>query len=119
MEYIGETFEMEYGGGRTVFSADTPRRWKGSLDIWAWDYYNLYFYEFYFSNNKSWISILLQSDTGLWDILDDINDYKEFEKKLKIFQNLILQKNHKQDYYLLQVLKTTMKMIWHYCITKI
>jgi hypothetical protein len=82
MEYIGEALEVEYVGGRTVFSADTPKRMKGSLDIWAWDYYNLYFYEFYFSNNKSWISILLQSDTGLWDILDDNNDYyDELEKK--------------------------------------
>jgi len=82
MKYIESAFEMEFGGGRSMFTADTPNSWKGKFENWTWDYFNLYFYEFYFKSNNAWLSILLQSDTGLWDIIEDIKNEDELNKKV-------------------------------------
>jgi hypothetical protein len=81
MKFIESSFEMVFGGGRSVFTADTPASWKGRFENWIWDYFNLYFYEFYFESTSAWLSIILQSDTGLWDNIESITDEDEFNEK--------------------------------------
>jgi hypothetical protein len=91
MQYIEESFDLRYGGGKSLFTADSPSAWKGAFDNWTWDYFNLYFYQHYFENNNTWLSILLQSDTGLWDIIEDINDEDELSEKaenVKMFNSV-------------------------------
>jgi hypothetical protein len=92
MECIGTAFGMEFVGGKSLFTADTPKAWKGKLENWAWDYFNLYFYEFKFGgNNNTWLSVILQSDTGLWDIIDNNEDYwdiiEEKQDKIDLFNS--------------------------------
>ena len=91
MQYIEEAFDLTYEGGKSLFTADSPQKWNGRFENWTWDYFNLYFYQHNFSSNNTWLSILLQSDTGLWDIIDDINNEDEFSKKVenvKIFNSV-------------------------------
>ncbi len=69
VQFMGDTLSFNYKGGWSWFSANTPSKGKGSLENWAWDWLNMYFYEFNFSSkeinkNKINFSILLQSDTG-------------------------------------------------------
>lgn len=72
VKYIGDSLTYRYKGGWSWFSDNTPRDGKGSLDNWAWDWLNMYFYEFDFeekeiSQNKIHFSIVVQSDTGYFD----------------------------------------------------
>jgi hypothetical protein len=95
MKYIESKIEMEYAGGRSVFTDNTPGRWKGSFENWTWDYFNLYFYEFVFESNNSWLSVLLQSDTGLWDKIKDINDEDEFDSRVENIETFNSAENSK------------------------
>ena len=81
MKYIADTFGMEFGGGRSLFTGGTPGMWKDRFTNRVWDYFNLYFYEFYFGGNNTWLSVILQSDTGLWDKIENIKDEEEFNNK--------------------------------------
>lgn len=70
MKYVSARLNTSYQGGWPKYSASSPKSGSGYLESWAWDWLNMYFYEFNFSpigiNNYSF-SILLQSDTGFWD----------------------------------------------------
>jgi hypothetical protein len=48
MKYIGRKFNLRYIGGWSKFSDSYPKDGKGSLENWAWDWLNLYLYEFHF-----------------------------------------------------------------------
>lgn len=70
--YIGDSLNFRYEGGWSWFSANSPKEGKGLLECWAWDWLNMYFYEFKFvkrelNNIGLNFSILLQSDTGFYD----------------------------------------------------
>jgi len=85
MKYIDSTFGMKFGGVRSLFTQDNSINWKKGIDNWARDFFNLYLSEFYFASGKTWLSVILQIDTGLWDKIEDIKDKEEFRfKKDKI-----------------------------------
>jgi len=72
VQYIGDTLTFRYQGGWSWFSNSTPRGGKGALGNWAWDWLNMYHYEFNFSakeieGNNIMFSIILQCDTGYFD----------------------------------------------------
>ncbi|WP_407508343.1 hypothetical protein [Elizabethkingia anophelis] len=72
IDYIGGKYGFRYRGGYSKFSDPAPRNGKGSLGNWAWDWLNLYFYEFNFESketNKGIIhfAILILNDSGYFD----------------------------------------------------
>lgn len=72
MKFIGDSLALGYEGGWSWFSNPAPNNGKGDLDKWAWDWLNMYLYEFHFSELKSSgkkirLSVVLQSDTGFFD----------------------------------------------------
>lgn len=75
VQYVADSLGLRYDGGYSKFSDVTPRDGYGRLDNWAWDWLNMYRYEF---NFKGWeiagkqldVSIFVQSDTGFYDRLD-------------------------------------------------
>lgn len=68
MKYISSLINLRYEGGWPKFSKASPREGKGTLDNWAWDWLNMYYYEFHFADSNGCLfSIILQSDTGKWD----------------------------------------------------
>jgi len=73
LEYNGKKLILEYNGGYSHFSNTSPRNGSGSLDSWAWDWLNMYYYEFHFKDikiqNKDhkdiiYFSIFLLNDDG-------------------------------------------------------
>ena len=75
MQYITEKLGLRYAGGWSKFSDVSPRDGKGSLDSWAWDWLNMYHYEFHLGERHvdgQWIaiSVFVQSDTGFYDRAD-------------------------------------------------
>lgn len=77
MKFIGNQLSLRYAGGWCQYSGPTPRNGKGSLDNWAWDWLNMYLYEFNFAsrlvdNKEIRFSVFLVSDTAVFDAgLDD------------------------------------------------
>jgi len=70
MKYVSAQLNTSYQGGWSKYSASSPKPGSGYLESWAWDWLNMYFYEFNFHPigiNNYGFSILLQSDTGFWD----------------------------------------------------
>ncbi|WP_224995948.1 hypothetical protein [Cesiribacter sp. SM1] len=70
--FIGDYYGCKYNGGYPKFSQNTPRRGKGNLENWAWDWLNLYFYEFNFEKPQVGVdaisfAVYIQSDTGYYD----------------------------------------------------
>lgn len=87
MKYISARLDMPYAGGLAKYGDPSPGNGEGNLDNWAWDWLNMYFYEFHFRTKHEDIgysfSILLQSDTGFWDSSCDeldIDRYTAIEK---------------------------------------
>jgi hypothetical protein len=69
--YIGNRLGFTYEGGYSRFTSCSPRTGKGWLGASAWDWLNLYFYEFHFMKQEEegkqiFLSILLFSDTGFY-----------------------------------------------------
>jgi hypothetical protein len=67
--YIGKQLGLPYVGGWPKFSDASPKKGKGGLDYWSWDWLNLVFYECHFSEVPLGapglrVSVLLISDTG-------------------------------------------------------
>jgi hypothetical protein len=83
MKYIGKRFNLSYNGGWSKFSDSSPKDGKGSLDNWAWDWLNLYLYEFHFVKENIRFSIIFQADTGRWDSEVDYFEIEKFEKSEK------------------------------------
>ncbi|WP_353140435.1 hypothetical protein [Pseudopedobacter sp.] len=50
--FIGNKFGVNYKGGYPKFSDIVPRPGKGNLNNWAWDWLNMYFYEFHFGMHE-------------------------------------------------------------------
>jgi hypothetical protein len=90
MIYIGKKFNLEYTKGIPRFSqpwTEEEKHQKPDLSRWAWDWLNLYLYEFHFSKENSkekiMFSIVFQADTGKWDMEVDqleVDKYKKAEK---------------------------------------
>jgi hypothetical protein len=73
VKFIGDYFSYSYSGGWPWFSNGSPRKGSGSLDNWAWDWLSMYLHDFHFGTrkvdgNEIKFSILLQSDTGFFDV---------------------------------------------------
>ncbi|RPD44132.1 hypothetical protein DNI29_22310 [Hymenobacter sediminis] len=72
VQYIVDRLGLSYAGGWSSFSNVAPRNGKGSLDNWAWDWLNMYHYEFHLGSreidgHRIAVSVILQSDTGFYD----------------------------------------------------
>ncbi len=72
ISYIGGKYGFKYRGGYSKFSNSAPREGKGNLGNWAWDWLNLYFYEFNFEPriaNKDiiYFSVFILNDSGFFD----------------------------------------------------
>ena len=68
MSFIGGSFNLKYAGGFSKFSNATPRDGRGKLENWAWDWLNMYFYEFHFQyNDNVKFSAFIVNDTGYYD----------------------------------------------------
>lgn len=98
MNYIGKKFNINYKGGYPKFSNSSPNNGKGKLDNWAWDWLNLYFYEFHFEKKNIMFSIILQSDTGMWDANVKKTDVEKFEKASKSKTKLIFLFKKSKDW---------------------
>lgn len=69
--YIGSRYGLTYNGGYSKFSNTTPRNGRGNLGNWAWDWLNMYYYEFNFypkeiEENTLYFSVFILSDTGYY-----------------------------------------------------
>ncbi|VWX28989.1 conserved hypothetical protein [Moraxellaceae bacterium 17A] len=83
----------EYFGGYPKFSNASPGETKGSLKNWAWDWLNMYCYEFHFNkklneNEELKFAIFHFADTGYFDSVD-IPTKKDARKlKTNTFSNV-------------------------------
>lgn len=71
INYIGNQYKLNYQGGYPKFSRAAPNNNRGRLDNWAWDWLNMYYYEFNFKTreieeNTLYFSVFLISDTGFY-----------------------------------------------------
>ncbi|GEC80227.1 hypothetical protein [Flavobacterium aquatile] len=63
--FIGSSFNYAYNGGYPKFSNASPNNGRGRLNSWAWDWLNMYFYEFNFvTKDKIAFAVFLVNDTG-------------------------------------------------------
>lgn len=72
IDFIGSSYGRIYQGGYAKYGYPTPRNGKGNLDLWGWDWINMYFYEFHFGkelvgNHELFFSIFIVSDTGYYN----------------------------------------------------
>ncbi|MCG8477003.1 MAG: hypothetical protein MI784_16170 [Cytophagales bacterium] len=73
INFIGNQYSYSVQEGWCKFSNRTPSpKSAGIINKWSWDWLNMYLYEFYFGSrkikeDKLYFSILIQSDTGMWD----------------------------------------------------
>lgn len=77
VSYIGGKYGFSYEGGYSKYSDVAPRNGKGDLSFWAWDWLNLYFYEFKFRlkvieelDPRIYFAVLIVNDTGFFDARD-------------------------------------------------
>lgn len=98
ISYISSKTHFTYNGGYSKFSNSGPNNGRGKLDLWAWDWLNFYFYEFYFgklkdrNNNEYTFSIFHLADDGFYqaqnkignrnktDVKDFLNEYDSNSK---------------------------------------
>lgn len=84
MKFIGNQLSLRYAGGWPQYSSAAPKNGKGTLDNWAWDWLNMYQYEFNFASKvidgkEIRFSVFLVSDTAFFDAgLDDECDLKAY-----------------------------------------
>jgi len=83
MQFIGDQVSRSYHGGFSKFSNTAPREGRGSLDNWAWDWLNMYCYEFHFGDkfieeDTITFSVWLVSDTGCYDSAADALNIENF-----------------------------------------
>lgn len=98
VQHIANKLGLAYNGGYSKFSDVTPRDGYGRLDNWAWDWLNMYHYEF---NFKSWesagkelhLSVFIQSDTGFYDrpnaIVNQLDTFASVEASATRLQFLV------------------------------
>ena len=90
--YVGQRLSLEYIGGWPKYSDVSPRNGGGSLDRWAWDWLNMYFYEFHFrmplSKEKELrVSMSIVSDTGYWESQTETVDRRDVESFAPVAQS--------------------------------
>ena len=105
MKYIGTKFSIPYAGGFSQFSSPPPTYGYTRFDRWAWDWLNLYLYEFDFAKDKIKFSIILQCDTGMWDTNVKHLDIEKFEKTKKSKTKLIFVFNNDEYWEINKVLE--------------
>lgn len=74
IDFIGNSYGRNYAGGYPKFCRVSPGIGKGKLDLWGWDWLNMYFYEFHFGketvdNQDLFFSVFLVADTGYYEAL--------------------------------------------------
>jgi hypothetical protein len=73
VKFISDTLSINVQSGWSIYSGNSPKNGgKLHLDSWAWDWLNMYMYEFHFGeqtigDDKFQFAIMLQSDTGPYD----------------------------------------------------
>lgn len=97
VSFIEGKFGLKYAGGYPKFSNAAPRNGGGKLENWAWDWLNMYFYEFHFQDlkigtDKIFFSVFIVNDTGFYKALqnreiertntDDFDSVEDSETKL-------------------------------------
>lgn len=89
IKYISDLLSINPVGGYSIFSNNTPRDdSRPQFDKWAWDWLNLYMYEFYYGHrdidrDRYYFAIQVQSDTGCYDtnvIETDVISFSEPEQ---------------------------------------
>ncbi|SFC39265.1 hypothetical protein SAMN04487907_10450 [Zunongwangia mangrovi] len=87
LNFIGKTYEMPYAGGWQKFTRGAPRSGQGRLDLWAWDWLGMYYYEFNFKkkivDRDLMFSVFLLNDDGYYRNIKEgknaiKNDLKDF-----------------------------------------
>lgn len=79
VKFIADTLARNVASGYSLFSNNAPRNGaRINMDCWAWDWLNMFHYEFFFTEeerNGSTIlfAVAVQSDTGYYDAQDPIN----------------------------------------------
>jgi dihydrofolate reductase len=67
--FIGGSFNYDYNGGYSKFSNGSPNNGKGNLNLLAWDWLSMYFYQFNFvEKNKITFAVFLVNDTGYFQV---------------------------------------------------
>lgn len=79
VNFIGSEYGRSYNGGYSKYCNTSPRNGKGHLTNWAWDWLNMYYYEFNFhnENDKSYFSVILLSDTGFYQAKEEDSSFKD------------------------------------------
>lgn len=90
-DFIGKKYDYTYQGGYSKFSNVTPRDGKGHLNNWAWDWLNMYYYEFHFNtrkvgNDEIHFSIFVLNDTGFFQAKEEKE--KADEKYTNTFEDV-------------------------------
>lgn len=88
ISYIGGKFGLKYSGGYSRFSNSSPRDGKGSLGNWAWDWLNLYFYQFHFepkilNDDTIYFAVFILNDTGFFEAYYENKADKLFTSSFK------------------------------------
>lgn len=91
MDFIGKTYEIDFSAGYSQYSRVVRK--KGQLHNWAWDWLPMYYYEFFFEEEKAGaghlrLSVFLLNDSGFYDSSKDnksahkldISSYKPIEE---------------------------------------
>ena|SRR6218665_2920988 len=91
VDFIGKSYGLNYSGGFSRFSNASPRNGWGNLNSWAWDWLNMYFYEFKFKpltkmGDEYTFSIILVNDTG--SFLANKKDNKNARTKLSAYEDV-------------------------------
>jgi len=72
VQFISDQTAFSFHGGWSWFSGAMPKHKSVNLAHWAWDWLNMYLYDFHLGSRtvadvKYHLSVVLQSDTGFFD----------------------------------------------------
>lgn len=72
IQYIANQFNRQFEEGWSKYSNGTVNGKRANINSWAWDWLNMYLYEFNLgrkdvNSDKIFFTIVLQSDTGFFD----------------------------------------------------
>ena len=95
MSFVSSSLGLVYQGGYPKFSNAAPNSGRGKLDHWAWDWLNMYFYEFHFCLDGEYLndkcladkvkfSAFIVNDTGYYDsVLVEDEDKRLYVEKFE------------------------------------
>lgn len=83
MKYIGNYYDRELYAGFPIYSQITPRKTSVRFEKWAWDWLNMYLYEFNFGlkDDVRFISVI-ESDSGYYDA-----GYPRDKRDIKVYNS--------------------------------